>query len=144
MNCPSRTEEPEDTGMNQNPNALAADTTTREDLNGIANSRVLRRIASQEVEAPRIEGTDDVERMKGGNALKKILTNKMQGHVGGCDRRTDDVHQGDACSGGENNRNAVGKEFRRLCKVVMTFGKFVGPGFMVSDFSAIRIKILTT
>lgn len=50
MNCPSRTEEPEGTGFNQNPSSLAADLTTRQDLNGIANSRVLRRIASSEIQ----------------------------------------------------------------------------------------------
>ncbi len=62
MNCPSRTEEPEGTGFNQNPNALAADLTTREDLNGIANARVLRRIASSE--AAETIPDDDVGRNK--------------------------------------------------------------------------------
>ncbi|CZR57022.1 probable manganese transport protein [Phialocephala subalpina] len=50
MNCPSRTEEPEGTGFNQNPSALSADLTTRNDLNGIANARELRRIPSTGVE----------------------------------------------------------------------------------------------
>ena len=40
MNCPSRTDEPPDhDGKNQNPSALAADLTTRQDLNGIVNLR---------------------------------------------------------------------------------------------------------
>lgn len=40
MNCPSRTDEPpEHEGWNQNPAELAADTTTRQDLNGIVNLR---------------------------------------------------------------------------------------------------------
>ena len=40
MNCPSRTDEPAaDQGWNQNPPELAADVTTRQDLNGIANLR---------------------------------------------------------------------------------------------------------
>ena len=43
MNCPSRTDEPIGDGYNQNPPALAASLTTRQDLNGIANSRLLRR-----------------------------------------------------------------------------------------------------
>ena len=50
MNCPSRTDEPEGTGFNQNPNALAADLTTRQDLDGRTNSRTLRRLASREVQ----------------------------------------------------------------------------------------------
>lgn len=40
MNCPSRNDETlEHDGWNQNPSALAADLTTREDLNGIVNRR---------------------------------------------------------------------------------------------------------
>lgn len=40
MNCPSRTDKlPEHDGYNQSPSALAADVTTRQDLNGIANLR---------------------------------------------------------------------------------------------------------
>lgn len=40
MNCPSRNDEPmEGEGWNQNPPALAADLTTREDLNGKVNQR---------------------------------------------------------------------------------------------------------
>ncbi|TVY39780.1 Manganese transporter [Lachnellula subtilissima] len=50
MNCPSRTEEPEGDGFNQNPSSLAADLTTRQDLNGIANTRILRRTSSSEMQ----------------------------------------------------------------------------------------------
>ncbi|KAG8530970.1 uncharacterized protein KY384_004327 [Bacidia gigantensis] len=40
MNCPSRTDEPlQYDGLNQNPSGLAADLTTRQDLNGIVNTR---------------------------------------------------------------------------------------------------------
>ncbi|CCU81744.1 zinc-regulated transporter 1, partial [Blumeria hordei DH14] len=39
MNCPSRVDWIEDDGYNQNPKGLAADLTTREDLNGRVNSR---------------------------------------------------------------------------------------------------------
>ena len=41
MNCPSRNDEepPEHEGWNQNPSALAADLTTREDMNGVCNRR---------------------------------------------------------------------------------------------------------
>jgi hypothetical protein len=43
MNCPSRTDETIDhEGWNQNPSRLAADLTTRQDLNGITNSRAQR------------------------------------------------------------------------------------------------------
>ena len=40
MNCPSRNDElPQHEGWNQNPSSLAADITTREDLNGTVNRR---------------------------------------------------------------------------------------------------------
>ncbi|KAI9884665.1 MAG: hypothetical protein M1823_003548 [Watsoniomyces obsoletus] len=43
MNCPSRVDETLfHEGWNQNPQALAADLTTRQDLNGIANARLQR------------------------------------------------------------------------------------------------------
>jgi zinc transporter 1/2/3 len=43
MNCPSRTDEDplSHPGWNQSPPQFAADLTTREDLNGIANAREL-------------------------------------------------------------------------------------------------------
>jgi len=40
MNYPSRTDDTGREGWNQNPPSLAADTTTRQDLNGLANSRL--------------------------------------------------------------------------------------------------------
>ncbi|KAF8538723.1 transporter protein Smf2 [Trichophaea hybrida] len=42
MNCPSRTDDTGREGWNQNPPSLAADTTTRQDMNGLANSRLRR------------------------------------------------------------------------------------------------------
>lgn len=43
MNCPSRTDEPlESDGWNQSPPGLAADLTTREDMNGMVNRRTQR------------------------------------------------------------------------------------------------------
>lgn len=140
MNSPSRTEELEGTGMNQNPNALAADLTTREDMNGMANSRVLRRIASQDVEDERIKGPQDTERKKGSSTCKseKLSMAESDGHVGGhCDRALalPSTDGGDSGGGNGDIKSSVIKtEFRRLCQVMMTFGKFVGPGFMVSDF----------
>lgn len=47
MNCPSRTDETlEHPGWNQNPSPLNPDITTRNDFNGIANSKVHRRHAA--------------------------------------------------------------------------------------------------
>jgi len=55
MNCPSRNDEPlEHEGWNQNPSALAADLTTREDLNGKVNRRT-NQDSSKEAEDARTE-----------------------------------------------------------------------------------------
>lgn len=43
MNCPSRTDEiPSHPEWNQNPPFLTGDLTTRQDLNGLINTRVIR------------------------------------------------------------------------------------------------------
>jgi metal iron transporter len=134
MNCPSRTEEPEGTGYNQNPSSLAADLTTRQDLNGIANTRVLRRIATGDV-ASVVEHVPDDDVNKNGSAgmAKKALTN--DGHVGQHLSSFEPVvlnEDGRGPGGEEGGRRMTTKLFRRLRKVVLTFGKFVGPGFMIS------------
>ncbi len=59
MNCPSRNDETlEHDGWNQNPSALAADLTTREDLNGIVNRRTNQDFG-KEAEDTRIEAQVD-------------------------------------------------------------------------------------
>ena len=58
MNCPSRNDETlEHDGWNQNPPALAADLTTRQDLNGIVNRRT-DQDSGREAENARIQGQD--------------------------------------------------------------------------------------
>lgn len=143
MNCPSRTEEPEGDGFNQNPSALSADLTTREDLNGIANARELRRIASDEIknEVDHVPD-DDGQGAKGGEvvAAKGVdqQSNLMRSGPG---MVALDVVDGDAAGGGRGDGNGIGadapfpmKIFMKIRKGVTTYGKFVGPGFMVCHF----------
>ncbi|KAH8806218.1 natural resistance-associated macrophage protein-domain-containing protein [Hyaloscypha sp. PMI_1271] len=135
MNCPSRTEEPEGTGYNQNPSSLAADLTTRQDLNGIANMRVLRRIATGDIESVVEHVPDDDVKKKNEAAVmaKKALTSDS--HVGGDPSSFEavDLNEDGRGTGGEGGDNRTStKLFKRLRKVVLTFGKFVGPGFMIS------------
>lgn len=141
MNCPSRTEEPEGTGFNQNPSALSADLTTRNDLNGIANARELRRIPSTGVEGV-IEPVpdDDVTRVKGGNAgTQEVALEKRdsKSHVGESSAMgmstLDDVDEGNGGGSGGNGRGReISQYLERAKKAVVTYGKFVGPGFMIS------------
>lgn len=141
MNCPSRTEEPEGDGFNQNPSSLSADLTTREDFNGIANARELRRIASNEIksEVDRVPD-EDGKRGKGGEEVVVVVAKgSQQGNLTGSGPGMValDVADGDAAGGreiGDGNGDDAPfpmKIFMKIRKVVTTYGKFVGPGFMV-------------
>ena len=131
MNCPSRTDEPEGTGFNQNPNALAADLTTRQDLNGRTNSRLLRRIASSEVEnVIEDEPGDSQERnnvneRKAQGMVERTVTRTVLSHIG----RPREILE--ISDGAERGGNRLNKYSTSVFNVVKKFGKFVGPGFMV-------------
>lgn len=81
MNRPSRTDDDlEHPTWNQNPPFLAADLTTCEDLNGIANSRVLKSspggssaALSLVSEGPQFFGRDDPESDEGGLPMEVHL-----------------------------------------------------------------------
>lgn len=139
MNCPSRTEEPEGTGFNQNPSALSADLTTRNDLNGIANARELRRIPSAGIEGT-IEPVpdDDITRKKGASDGTQEMASGMKDskrHVceeSGMKASTLGVaNEGNGSGASGNGRARLSHYFERAKKAVVTYGKFVGPGFMV-------------
>jgi metal iron transporter len=137
MNCPSRTDEPEGTGFNQNPNALAADLTTREDLNGRANSRLLRRIASTDVEnvvedeggldEPGGSSQRNAGEKKGGAMLERTVT-RGASHVG---RPREILEVSESAGGVGRSDSPVVKYSKSALEAVKKFGKFVGPGFMV-------------
>ena len=136
MNCPSRTEEPAGTGFNQNPSALAADLTTRQDLNGIANARVLRRMQDPESRSENALQSDLDVVPPAGKRGREMVGEAMGdgrlrvGSAGerGFDGARDSVDAGSAGTGAVTVSPAW---FKRLRKVMLTFGKFVGPGFMV-------------
>lgn len=132
MNCPSRTEEPEGTGFNQNPSSLSADLTTRNDLNGIANARVLRRITSSDVKSVVEHDPDEIAARKKETAeMAQVALTSVGSHVG---QRPAMSGFGDEDTDGEPvGAFSASKQWAmRLRKVLMHFGKFVGPGFMIS------------
>ena len=106
--------------MNQNPNALAADLTTREDLNGIANSRILRRSDASEVE--RLEENNDI----GGSPDEKrtartaVLNSSPNGSCS---------HSGGDSGGGKIH--GVAQALVKAARVLKKFSRFIGPGMMV-------------
>jgi metal iron transporter len=143
MNCPSRTEEPEGTGWNQSPSFLASDLTTRQDLNGIANARVLRRIATGEIDNV-VDGVPADQIKKKDSKEEVVMAKAACRHVGeGGMSRFDVVDLNGNDDDGRGTGTGRGtysssKWFRGLRKVVVTFGRFVGPGFMVSN----RVQII--
>jgi metal iron transporter len=115
--------------MNQNPNALAADLTTREDLNGKANSRILRRDTSEIERDENEPGEPEIEK-KGPIVEDEVLVGQING---GQMNASSDPGRG---SGGGGARRGSGARAAQLFmdarKVVMKFGRFIGPGMMVS------------
>ncbi|MCJ1284362.1 hypothetical protein MMC26_003693 [Xylographa opegraphella] len=120
MNCPSRTDELPDDGWNQNPPALAADLTTRSDLNGIANLRLQR----DHLEPDTVERQEPPEKEIHGLARESGVvrtTTASTGRAGGPKASTD-----------VKPPNIVAAFLRRSGQILLKFSKFIGPGFMVS------------
>jgi metal iron transporter len=118
MNCPSRNDDT--TGhpdWNQSPPSFAADTTTQQDLNGIANSRSYRNhtrgtgaaFGEDDIFAPQVRA-DDGDGGDGGEG--------GEGGGGGGAAQ----HRGEGFSG----------KLRQVGTVLRKYSKFIGPGFMVS------------
>jgi metal iron transporter len=130
MNCPSRTDNPSGReGWNQSPNLHSG--TTREDFNGIANTRVLRRADPGE---PVLTKSDEEVPDPQGPRKNSVATVKIA--------RTSIMQSGDNdhvnlstlhCEDSSDNKkgSCLPPFFSKVRKVLVTFAKFVGPGFMV-------------
>ncbi|KAJ8064777.1 hypothetical protein OCU04_007087 [Sclerotinia nivalis] len=147
MNCPSRTDEPlEGDGYNQNPNALANDLTTREDLNGRANGRALRRSLEDEGVESINDLVDDTGdgKVTGGESGAGRGAGGERGGGGGGDGKSGHVvgptvealdirDRSRTRSGYERSCVNISKEqLVKMKQVMVKFAKFVGPGFMVA------------
>ncbi|TPX10165.1 uncharacterized protein E0L32_001362 [Thyridium curvatum] len=144
MICASRTEEPpKSAAYNQSPNALSNDLTTNQDLNGLANSRELRRTDPPPIESAGqssdpasgtgLDTTPDPE------SLGSVLANRqsLNGQAfstpfGACDTAPPDPPSGPDGDGSDGGRRVPASVFSRVKHSVLTFGKFVGPGFMIA------------
>ena len=130
MNCPSRTDNPNAReGWNQSPNLHSG--TTREDFNGMANTRVLRRIEpGQPVSEISDEKVSDVQRPgKTSEPTIKITTTATGQSVDEDHLNRDVLHCDD--SGDYGNLSCLPSFLSKTRKVLVTYSKFVGPGFMV-------------
>ena len=139
MNCPSRTDEPlEPQGWNQNPPQLAADLTTRQDLNGIANLRTQRSSDVRDVQDP----IDDDP----GERVSKVMQASRRKLSSGLttDNKSLDgpqhVHSAlslalSSLAGGGTgvpSRKGFRGYVQHVVRVLAKYSKFIGPGFMVS------------
>jgi metal iron transporter len=144
MNCPSRTDETMGhDGWNQSPPSLAADLTTRQDLNGIANSRSQRdstripdALGNVHEAAAGLDpdqnpplgptgSTTAVPSSSKNPALVAVKHEQMRSHAGSPSN-----------PGSDEKKKKMKKGFtnvvRRIGKILTKFSKFIGPGFMVS------------
>ena len=139
MNCPSRTDEPlEGDGHNQNPNDLSNDLTTNQDLNGLANARLLRR-----TEPPSIEsagsgiGTEGGETTatpkKGVVVVATAREDTDHGANSGRDVTSPTLSPGSGGNGSSSPfHHFVKRASRRVLQVLRTYAKHIGPGFMIA------------
>ncbi|KAF4553727.1 Manganese transporter SMF1-like protein 2 [Elsinoe fawcettii] len=135
MNKTSRTDEPyEGDGMNQSPNMFSNDLTTNEDMNGISNSRTHRELDD------RIESTSErpdlntinstLDREKGNDAMLKHLAGSSTLSRRPSRATSSQLSIDHGSSGHKSNRPL--SPFAKALKTVRTFGRFIGPGFLVS------------
>jgi metal iron transporter len=142
MNCPSRTDAIVEDGMNQNPSQFASDITTRSDFGQIANARLQR---DHRVGVGEATDTEAVPLQQISKRLDKNGTSTIveAGEGGG-----DGVQQmsGDGAWSPERNTSnpptapthrsscvpPVKHLFHRVKSVLVKYGKFMGPGFMIS------------
>ena len=135
MNCPSRTDEvPEHDGWNQNPPSLTGDLTTRADLNGISNAR-LQRDHSNSGETVDPEISDVIP----DHPVQRVLHDPPASVLRDSEKEDQKVNES-ACyvsydvsippiATSEEGKTCL---VRRLWLILVKFGKFIGPGFMVS------------
>ncbi|KAL5362503.1 natural resistance-associated macrophage protein [Aspergillus floccosus] len=131
MNCPSRTDDTlEHPGWNQNPPALNGDLTTRNDFNGIANSKVHRRHASGLGGAPG-EGiaampSQRPEQDDNGAEIEKKTPGEVVTATPGCES------PGDNRPPRRSFTTFTSSLFVRMAQSIVKFSRFIGPGFLIA------------
>lgn len=123
MNCPSRTDDTDGReGWNQSPNLLAADITTKEDFNGRTND-IAR--GSADTDGVIEDASSPRRNIEIPPKLPDSATKQLDGHV------TIPAAEGEG--GGRSGDAGSDKPsfFQRAKKFAVTYGSFIGPGFMV-------------
>jgi metal iron transporter len=138
MNCPSRTETSSSyhEGYNQSPPALAADLTTREDLNGRVNLREFNTKGTDDVDE-RVE-KDRIDIALNGPAddmLRKIVSTGEKKRENVKERETKRYEQNDGkvtFPASKRILDTLGGCSLKMGRIMKKFSKFIGPGFMVA------------
>ncbi|KAH7146271.1 transporter smf2 [Dactylonectria macrodidyma] len=137
MNRVSRTDEPfEGDGYNQSPNPLSNDLTTNQDLNGIANTRELRREDPKSMLGAQPPGADDDGSISKASGDNNVVPLSVSIHC--------DAGQPSGKGGFQVNPSSpLPPPFppaaphddglgERLKSAMFKFGSFIGPGFMIA------------
>jgi len=121
MNCPSRTDDPDGReGWNQSPNLLAG--TTREDFNGRTNDTVRRGSDPDGLRDDVTCARDNIDTPPPKMLVPDIK--QLDGHV------SDPNAAGGEGGGGPGGRGMLSFLYKAK-KILITFGSFIGPGFLV-------------
>ncbi|PKY02616.1 natural resistance-associated macrophage protein [Aspergillus campestris IBT 28561] len=132
MNCPSRTDDTlEHPDWNQNPSALSADTTTRNDFNSIANARLHRRHApgmmgDQEDEIRALQSTTHCFE------ADRPGPEKTPGEMISATSGSEPPQRNSRSSRRSCNESLISSFVRYLARSIAKFGRFVGPGFLIA------------
>ena len=125
MNCPSRTDDAlEHPSWNQNPPSLNGDLTTRQDLNGIVNTREQR---DHRIDLEQIEENNRIQRDEPIEHLEKR-----------CDDRSQEGKDQVNTKSGQNKTSNMRwptlphRAFIRAKDALFKYAQFVGPGFLIS------------
>lgn len=131
MNCPSRNDDTlAHPGWNQSPRPFSPDTTTRNDFNGLANSRVHRRHAAGDGIGtgdtlsidPRPHSFEDPDPVK-----EKTPDGEVVAASSGCEPPTR------ACGSPHRPFNSFFFSSITSCaRKLAKFGRFIGPGFLIA------------
>lgn len=127
MNRPSKQDgELDHPEWNQNPRALAADVTTRNDLNGIINSRRHRghRIDDEDLNRIRPEPYELVEANGKAKDTPRVTEDPFPGPSG--------HHERSPARSPEMPVSGVRRFGNRIMYVLAKYAKFIGPGVMIS------------
>ena len=133
MNCPSRTDDDlEHPSWNQNPPSFSPDTTTCNDLNGIANSRVHRKRASNDGRAVGDDTMSIDSRPQSLNEPEPATEKTAGGDVIAASGGQPPSKTGRSFRHPFNNDFSFSSTALSWARSLAKFGRFIGPGFLIA------------